>query len=116
PPARPQRLPSFGRRPRGTVRLMSEGVKGAAAPGRTALVVLGACFAMGLTGRGLVECFTVFLLPLSRSFGWERAETVSIYSLAMLTSGLAAPLVGRLFDRSGPRTVYVLGLVLIGTG
>ncbi|HYI29046.1 MAG TPA: MFS transporter, partial [Bradyrhizobium sp.] len=28
--------------------------------------------------------------------------------------GLTAPLVGRLFDRSGPRTVYSLGLLLLG--
>ena len=39
---------------------------------------------------------------------------VSVYSLTWLAGGLTAPLVGRLFDRSGPRTVYSLGLLLLG--
>jgi MFS family permease len=66
-------------------------------------------------GRGLGESFTVFLKPISESFGWDRAQVVSVYSLSALAGGLAAPLVGRLFDRSGPRTVYSLGLLLLGT-
>ena len=37
---------------------------------------------------------------------------VSVYSLTWLAGGLIAPLIGRLFDRSGPRTVYALGLSL----
>ncbi len=60
------------------------------------------------------EAFTVFLLPISELFGWDRADVVSIYSLAACRSGCGSPLVGRLFDRSGPRTVYALGLLLIG--
>jgi len=83
---------------------------------RTALGVLATCFVLGLAGRGLGETFVVFVLPLSQSFGWDRAAVASIYSLSMLANGLAGPLVGRLFDRSGPRTVYVLGLVLVGGG
>jgi MFS family permease len=83
---------------------------------RTALAVLALCFAASVAGRGLLETFLVFLLPLTHSFGWERAEVISIYSLAMLTSGLMAPVVGRLFDRSGPRTVYATGLALLGAG
>ena len=39
---------------------------------------------------------------------------VSVYSLTWLAGGLTAPLVGRLFDRSGPRLVYSLGLLLLG--
>jgi len=39
---------------------------------------------------------------------------VSVYSLTWLAGGLTAPLVGRLFDRSGPRIVYALGLLLLG--
>jgi MFS family permease len=83
-------------------------------PARMALNVLALCFALSVLGRGLGESFTVFLKPISESFGWDRAQVVSVYSLTALAGGLAAPLVGRLFDRSGPRTVYSLGLLLLG--
>src|SRR5882724_1255418 len=83
-------------------------------PARVALNVLALCFALSLFGRGLGESFTVFLLPISDSFGWDRAQVVSVYSLSALAGGLAAPLIGRLFDRSGPRAVYSLGLLLLG--
>src|SRR5580692_6035328 len=84
-----------------------------AGPRHTALGVLALCFALSVLGRGLGESFTVFLLPISQSFGWDRAEVVSIYSLTALCGGLAAPLTGRLFDRYGPRTVYTLGMALL---
>ncbi len=83
-------------------------------PARTALGVLALCFALSVLGRGLGESFTVFLLPISESFGWDRAQVVSVYSLTALAGGLAAPLIGRLFDYSGPRSVYSLGLLLLG--
>src|ERR1700681_2743227 len=83
-------------------------------PARMALNVLALCFALSALGRGLGESFTVCLKPISESFGWDRAQVVSVYSLAALAGGLAAPLVGRLFDRSGPRAVYSLGLILLG--
>lgn len=86
-----------------------------AKPARIALNVLALCFALSVIGRGLGESFTVFLKPISESFGWERAQVVSVYSLTALAGGLAAPLVGRLFDRSGPRTVYSLGVFLLGS-
>src|ERR1700676_577773 len=81
---------------------------------RVALGVLALCFALSVLGRGLGESFTVFLKPISEDFGWDRAQVVSVYSLAALSGGLAAPLIGRLFDRSGPRSVYSLGLILLG--
>ena len=81
---------------------------------RVALNVLALCFALSVLGRGLGESFTVFLKPISEDFGWDRAQIISVYSLAALAGGLAAPLVGRLFDHSGPRAVYSLGLVSLG--
>src|SRR6476659_1348646 len=84
-------------------------------PARIALNVLALCFALSVLGRGLGESFTVFLKPIAESFAWDRAEVVSVYSLTWLAGGLMAPLVGRLFDRSGPRIVYSLGLLLLGS-
>ncbi|HEY5964718.1 MAG TPA: MFS transporter, partial [Xanthobacteraceae bacterium] len=81
---------------------------------RIALNVLALCFVLALLGRGLSDSFTVFLKPISESFGWDRAQVVSVYSLTWLAGGLMAPVIGRLFDRFGPRTVYSLGLFLIG--
>lgn len=81
---------------------------------RTALGVLAVCFTLSMLGRGLGESFTVFLLPISQSFGWARGDVVSIYSVTALCGGLASPLIGRLFDKSGPRVVYVIGLLLLG--
>src|SRR5258708_22768795 len=83
-------------------------------PARVALNVLALCFALSVLGRGLGESFTVFLKPISESFGWDRAQVVSVYSLAALAGGLGSPLVARLFDRPGPRLVYSLGLALLG--
>jgi MFS family permease len=83
-------------------------------PARIALNVLALCFALSVLGRGLGESFTVFLLPISEDFGWDRAQVVSVYSLTALAGGLASPLIGRLFDYSGPRRVYSLGLLLLG--
>src|SRR4051794_24998239 len=91
-------------------------IKASAVPAvRTALNVLALCFALSVLGRGLLESFTVFLLPISESFGWDRARVISVYSLSALAGGLAAPVAGRLFDRSGPRTVYATGLLLLGS-
>lgn len=81
---------------------------------RTALGVLTVCFTFSVLGRGIAESFTVFLLPISKSTGWDRGAVVSIYSLTALCGGLAAPFIGRLFDRSGPRVVYFGGMALLG--
>src|SRR5437763_17165066 len=83
-------------------------------PVRVPLNVLALCFTLALIGRGLGESFTVFLKPISENFGWDRAQVVSVYSLTWLAGGLMAPVVGRLFDRYGPRTAYSVGLVLLG--
>ncbi len=78
--------------------------------------VLTLVFLLMTLARGMPETFTVFLLPISGTFGWDRAQTVSVYSIGALSVGLAAPFVGRLFDHSGPRAVYAIGVILIGAG
>jgi MFS family permease len=80
-----------------------------------ALVLLLA-FACNMIGRGTGDTFIVFLLPLSETFHWTRAQVSSVYSLYLVLTGLAAPLTGMMVDRWGPRVVYPLGLALLGTG
>lgn len=68
-----------------------------------------------MVGRGVADSFMVFVLPLSEEFGWKRAQVSSVYSVFLAVTGLAAPLTGMLIDRWGPRVVYPLGVVLLGS-
>ncbi|MBE0548661.1 MAG: MFS transporter, partial [Rubrivivax sp.] len=79
------------------------------------LVVL-LCFAFNFIGRGVGDTYMVFLLPLGAEFGWQRSQMTSVYSALMVTSGLASPLAGAVFERWGPRVLYAAGLALLGAG
>ena len=85
-------------------------------PAAVAALVLVLCFACNMLGRGVGDTFIVFLLPLSGSFGWNRAQVSSVYSIYLVVTGLASPLTGMLLDRWGPRVVYPAGVLLLGTG
>ncbi len=55
--------------------------------------------------------FAVFLTPMERELGWSRPSVTGAFSLALLISGLAAPLVGRWLDRNGPRLLMTAGSI-----
>jgi len=80
----------------------------------TAVAVLAVCFVLNMLGRGLGDSYAVFLLPLEREYGWTRYQLTSVYSVFLLVSGFAAPVIGILFDRVGPRLVYSTGIACIG--
>jgi MFS family permease len=84
-----------------------------APPRGMAVCVLVLCFLMGLLGRGLPDSFAVYVVPLTKDFGWDRAEVVSIYSFYAAAGALSGPLIGRLFDRSGPAVIYFIGIALL---
>ena len=70
--------------------------------------------AVGARPRPRREFYGLPQADLGRVSAGTAPQVVSVYSLTWLAGGLTAPLVGRLFDRSGPRTVYSLGLLLLG--
>ena len=59
------------------------------------------------------ETYAIFLLPLSETFGWNRANVTSIYAIYMLSFGFGSLLSGLAFDRFGPRFNYMIGLTLL---
>jgi len=79
-----------------------------------AITLLAVCFMLSALGQALLASFTVFLLPISETFGWSRGRITSIYALAALGSALASPLIGRIFDRCGARVLYSLGFMILG--
>ena len=56
--------------------------------------------------------FSLFLKPLSLSFGWHREAISAGFSIAGLTVAGAAPVLGFLLDRFGPRRI-ILPCILI---
>jgi MFS family permease len=59
----------------------------------------------------LYYAFAVFLVPMQEELGWSRPAVTGAYSLGLLVSGLAAPLVGRWLDRHGPRGLMTIGSI-----
>lgn len=62
----------------------------------------------------LYFAFAALLVPMQGDLGWSRSFLSAGVGLAILVSGLAAPVVGRLADRHGARWLMTAGS-LIGT-
>ncbi|MGE0154984.1 MAG: MFS transporter [Reyranellaceae bacterium] len=83
---------------------------------RLGLLLIVLCFVMGMISRGLGDSFAVFVLPISQSFGVDRASVTGIYALSMLGIGFGGPLAGLLVDRFGPRQLVLAGVAAMGLG
>ena len=79
-------------------------------------VIVGAAFvASGISSGAAIWGPSVLLLPMTEDLGWSRAEFFSAFLVRELFIGLAAPLVGPLYDsRHGPRILALVGAVLLG--
>ena len=65
---------------------------------------------------GAVYAWSVFRIPLTRSFGWTISEVTLTFTIAIFVLGLAAFGGGLWMRRAGPRTVAVTAGVLYGLG
>jgi MFS family permease len=73
--------------------------------------------ALRILGGGLHQYgFTVFFLPVTQELGLSRASTSLAFSLARAEGSLAAPVVGYLIDRYGPKPLMISAALLAGTG
>lgn len=75
--------------------------------------VLTALCITQLTGWGvLYYAYPVMLAAVAADTGWSTSTAFGAFSLGLLASAVAAPRVGRLLDRVGPRPVMSWGSVL----
>ncbi len=66
-----------------------------------------------VSGLG-VYTLAIFVKPMTAAFGWSRTEISIVQGVQTAGNGIAAPFVGPLLDRRGPRLLMVVGAVLTG--
>lgn len=69
-----------------------------------------------LTGGTFFYGFSVLFNPIVNEFGWSRVSVSFAFSLRSEVGGIAAPIVGFLVDRVGPRRLMVFGVVAVSVG
>src|SRR5216684_236516 len=65
---------------------------------------------------GSLYAWSVFVTPLEKEFGWKRADTSTIFTIAVVVFALSFIAAGRLQDKKGPFWVSVTGGVLVSVG
>jgi MFS transporter, OFA family, oxalate/formate antiporter len=84
-----------------------------AVPNRWPPVVGGLLMNLAL---GSLYAWSVFVPPLEREFGWSRAETSWVYTIAIVCFALTFVAAGRLQDVKGPRVCALAGGILVSSG
>ncbi len=62
---------------------------------------------------GTLYAWSVFVAPLEHEFGWKRAQTSAVFTLATVMFAASLLLAGKLQDRFGPFWISVTGSILI---
>ncbi len=65
---------------------------------------------------GTLYAWSVFVAPLEKEFHWKRADTSSIFTIAVVVFALTFIVAGRLQDKFGPFYVSLAGAVLVSLG
>ena len=65
---------------------------------------------------GTLYAWSIFVPPLEQEFGWTRADTSWVYTIAIIAFALTFIGAGRLQDLKGPKICAFLGGVLVSLG
>lgn len=76
--------------------------------------VLGALL-MNLS-LGSLYAWSIFVAPLEKEFGWNRAQTSWIFTIAIFVFGTSFVFAGRLQDRLGPFRISIIGAIFLSAG
>jgi sugar phosphate permease len=76
--------------------------------------VLAGGFTITIVAYAMRNTFAVFYPVIVSDFGWTRGSTALMFSVALLSYGLFAPVAGTLADRFRPRYVLAFGGIVVG--
>ena len=79
-------------------------------------VIVAAGGFLGCVAIGAMSACPVFLVPLTAATGWSRTGVSSAMTIGFLTMAASGLAWGLLVDRIGPRTVVLIGAILLGAG
>jgi MFS transporter, OFA family, oxalate/formate antiporter len=65
---------------------------------------------------GSLYAWSVFVAPLEKEFHWKRADTSTVFTIAVVVFALSFILAGRLQDKLGPFWISLIGAVLVSLG
>src|SRR5271163_1012599 len=65
---------------------------------------------------GAVYAWSVFRIPLTRTYGWSISQVTFAFELTIVVLGFASFAGGLLMKKTGPRPIAILAAVLYGAG
>ncbi len=65
---------------------------------------------------GTLYAWSAFVPPLEKQFGWKRAETSMVFTIAVMTFALTFVIAGRIQDKIGPLYCSLAGGILVSLG
>lgn len=65
---------------------------------------------------GTLYAWSIFVAPLESEFGWKRAQTSTVFTIAVVMFAVSFVLAGRLQDRFGPFWIAITGGLLVSLG
>ena len=65
---------------------------------------------------GTLYAWSIFVAPLEKEFGWKRAQTSTVFGIAVVVFALTFILAGRLQDKYGPFKISLIGGILVSLG
>jgi MFS transporter, OFA family, oxalate/formate antiporter len=65
---------------------------------------------------GTLYAWSIFVAPLEKEFGWKRADTSMVFTIAVVVFAVSFIVAGRLQDKFGPFWISLTGGILVSVG
>lgn len=78
--------------------------------------ILGACFLILFFNSGARIAFSVMFNPMLTDLGWNRGTISSAFFIHMTVFALSLIVVGRFYDRHGPKWVIIISTLFLAVG